>query len=375
MAWFGWDAGQNMIQGLQVMTDMDNQNGGLTIGAKKYPIQLIIYDSGTNYVSSVNTQNTNQNSAVASVNHLIFQDKVNFILSDPSGVDNWLNLTEANKVVLCAASPTTPILSPNNHYSFQSGFMNSQPVALAQWFATHYPAKKSIAIALPDDPQGHKFADINQKAFEASGMKVTTIFYPSPSTGIPDINTLDAVGSQVKNLNPDVFLATGGFDQNVYQSVWGQGYRGQFISQLPLSNLVSGVSVGALEGLIGIATPAEFDPASTQQAQQYKQAFTSKHMWDSVGLQYLGTWSSLRAALQQAGSLDPDKVSAVLGNGLKFEGPFGTAEMVSRPDQGNSKTVDSVVAPYIYKVSGGKATMVDNLTLDEAVSAFKQFYK
>jgi branched-chain amino acid transport system substrate-binding protein len=372
ISWLGWDTGADLINGLKVMTDMDNQNGGLLIGGKKYPIQLVSYDSGTNYMS---TQNIYGNAPQDVINRLIFTDKVNFILSDPSGVDTWLKLTEANKVVLCAASPTSPIVSANNQYSFEAGFMNNQPVALAKWFAKAFPGKNNIVVALPDDPRGHQVADINQRALEASVMKVTTIFYPSPSTGIPSVSDLDPLANQVINLNPDVFMATGGLDPSVYQAVWDHGYRGQFISQLPLSNLTKGLSNDALEGLIGITTPAEFDPPLTPTAQAFKQAYAGKYTWDSAGVQYLGVWGCLRAGLQKAASLDPAKVSAALSSGVQFEGPFGLATMVSRPDKQNNRTVDSVVAPYFYKVSGGKATNAGNFTLDEAVSNFQQFYK
>jgi len=170
-----------MIEGLQVMAEMYNQDGGLTIGEKKYPIQLIVYDSGTDETSLAKSTGE---TAINAVNRLIFFDEVKFILADPSGVDSWLELTEAEQVVLCAASPTTAILSPNNQYSFQAGFMNSQPVALAQWFAQQYPDKKNIVLALPDDPRGHQFADINERALEASGMTVETIFYSSSQTEI-----------------------------------------------------------------------------------------------------------------------------------------------------------------------------------------------
>ncbi len=372
VGWFGWDIGLNMIEGIQVMANTYNQNGGLTVGNKKYPIQLITYDSGVSEASIRASGETPPDV----VNRLIFSDNVKFILADPSGIDSWLKLTEANKVILCAASPTTPILSPNNHYSFETGFVNSQPVMLADWFAQHYPDKKNITVALPDDPQGAQFADINQRALEAAGMTVKTVFYPIEQTGVLiNSSDLDYLGTQVKSSNPDVFMAAGGFEPMVYAAVWNQGYRGQLISQLPLSNLVKTVPTDALEGLIGITTPAEFDPPQTQPAEQFKQAFAAKYMWDSVGVQYLGAWNSLIAAIQQAGSLDPDKVSAALGNGLRFEGPFGSAAMVNRPDQKNSRTVDSVVSPYFYRSIGGQSVLAGNLSLDDAVSNFKQFYK
>ena len=41
-------------------------------------------------------------------------------------------------------------------------------------------------------------------------------------------------------------------------------------------------------------------------------------------IMHSANYCCLIAALEQAGSLDPDKVAAVISNGMKFEGPTGS---------------------------------------------------
>jgi hypothetical protein len=86
------------------------------------------------------------------------------------------------------------------------------------------------------------------------------------------------------------------------------------------------------------------------------------------------TWYILVAALQKAGSTDPDKVAAAIGSGLKYESASGSGMMIARPDLGNERTVDTIVALSLKKVENGKVSPLATMTLDQAYQLLKKAY-
>ena len=126
------------------------------------------------------------------------------------------------------------------------------------------------------------------------------------------------------------------------------------------SNIQDSISAGVkTKSLEGIEQKMQaMDKGSLRQevlvsAKNFKTSWIAKYgKWEDPEVQYTSLYSCLRAALQQAGSLDTDKVADVIGNGLKYEGPTGAAQMISRPDMGNNRTVDSVTTLYFKQIKG-----------------------
>lgn len=359
IAWLGFPLGLDLSRGVEVAAEMVNADGGLEIGGDKYTIEVIVYDS-----------DFDQAKAASAANKLVYEDGVKFILGDPIFVDAYLPITEAEKVVVVASPATATILSPDNHYSFLGAYMNCGQAVLGTWFTEAFPEYKTVMVALPDNVEGHTYAETNKKVLEAGGMTVTDEFYPADATD------LSALGTKVKNENPDVFIALAGgpvSDSLAFKAVWTAGYRGQLfgMSTQPAGTLAGALPAEALEGFIGGAFPTEFEPALTDVAKDFKAAWIAKYgAWEDPEITCMSTWSCLIAALQEAGSLDPDEVAEVIGNGLQFEGPTGPSQMVNRPDLGNDRTVDCVVGYYIKKVVDGKPTLIDTIDLDNAVEYF-----
>jgi branched-chain amino acid transport system substrate-binding protein len=358
----GWPLGVDMMHGVETMADMVNSSGGLAVGNERYKIQLVEYDS-----------NGQQNTAVAAVNRIVFEDKAKYLVSDGFVVDPWLPITDGNKVIAITGVNSENILSPDLHYSFQGAGQISQAVVMEGWIIRHNTDKKSIVVASPDSQGGHATAERVTAVLKHFGLNAETIFYPSSSTD------LSALGTKVKTLNPDMFSAEGGgpaTDGLAIKSVYQAGWRGLFIggNTGTAQNMLQVVPVEALEGSINGAWPVEFDPALTPVAKQFKDAYTAKYgKWDGPEVQFTMNYSCLIAALQKAGSIDTDKVAEVIGNGLKFEGPTGTSLMVARPDKNNTRTIDSVCGYSIKKISQGKPVLISTITTDEAVSLYSEY--
>lgn len=355
VVWLGWPLGLDMKRGVETMIDMENKAGGIDIGGEKYNIQLISYDS-----------NNDQTTTQSFVNKLIYEDKVNFIITDSMFIGSVVQETEKNKVICVAGTPVPAIFDKSYQYSFEAGFMNFATPEVAGWLAKNLNMK-TVDGAFPDDQGGHAYGQGVIDTLESYGIKFNPIYYPANSTD------LSAVGTKVKTDNPDGFIAAGssGSDALVYQAVVQAGYKGQLFSTttITLETLKTTVPIASLEGFIGGAWPVEFDPAATQIAKDFKAAYTSKFgKWDGPEIQLTGAWSALKTALEQAGTTDTTKVAEILGNGLKYEGPTGKGEMIPRNDLGITKTVDSVSEFCIKKVVNGQPTLLHTITLDEGIS-------
>ena len=83
-------------------------------------------------------------------------------------------------------------------------------------------------------------------------------------------------------------------------------------------------------------------------------------------------FDAIITAIQKAGTLDTDKVADVIASGLEFDSPYGHARMIARPDLGNSRTVDSVTGQFIKKIVNGKAQLLEEVSMDDALKYWQQ---
>jgi len=354
--WMGWPLGLDMQRGITVMADQENKAGGINIGGKKYQVQFVQYDT-----------NNDQTTTTSDINKLISQDKVNYIITESMYIGSVVALTEPAKVICMSGSPVPAQFDKSFQYTFQGGFMDFATPEVAGWIAASNPQWKTVDCAFPDDAGGHAYGGGVISTLQSYGITVNPLYYPDTSTD------LSAIGTKVKNDNPDAFMAAGGSgtDPLAFQAVVQAGYKGQLFSTttITLATLESAVPAAALEGFIGGAWPVEFDPATTQVAKDFKAAYIAKYgKWDGPEIQLTGAYSALVAALEKAGTLDTTKVADILGSGLQFEGPTGKAQMVDRPDLGISRTVDSVSEFCIKKIVNGQPSLLHTVTVPEGIS-------
>lgn len=364
IAFFGWPVGLDMVRGVELMAEMDNQKGGIDIGGEKYRVKIIQYDT-----------KHDQAQAVAAANRLIFKDKVNYIISDPIFLDAWLPIADKNKVVAVVMATSMESQQPKYTYLFSGAAMNAMNSVLPGWFGKTYPDKKQIVVGLPDTKEGHTQFPTTKKALAAAGLKAESLYYPQ---GQQD---LSALGTKVKTMNPDAFLATSGGpigDGLCFRAVYQAGYRGQLFAfnPAPLMALSKVIPAEALEGFINMAWPMEFENPPTEQARAVKAAWIEKYgKWEGPEFIATANYACIRAALKKAGTTDVDKVAEVIASGLEYEGPTGRYRMIDRPDIGNSRTVDSICEYYFKRVEGGKPVQIHHVTFDEALGYFRNAFK
>ena len=355
VVWLGWPLGLEMKHGVDVMIALDNDKGGLDIGGKKYKVELVTIES-----------NNDQAQTMAAVNKLIYEEKVQYLITESMYIGSVLAETEKNKVVCVHGSPIPAGFDPNFKYAFQAGFMFQATPEVAGWMANNTDIKDCI-MAYPDEAGGEAYALGAKATLERWGMKVETIKYPPASTD------LSAVGTEVVTKNPGAFIALGStaLDPLVYQAVVQAGYTGQLFNTatITVSMLSSAVPLDKAEGMLAGAWPVEFDPAATEVAKEFKAKWIDMYgEWSAPEIQLTGAYAALRAALMKAGNTEVDAVAEALATGLEFEGPTGKGQMIPRNDLGISRTVDSISEFCVKKIEGGLPVLLHTITLDEGKS-------
>jgi branched-chain amino acid transport system substrate-binding protein len=358
--WLGFFLGLDTLNGLQVVFDMVNEQGGLKVGDDTYKLELVYYDT-----------NNDQATAQAVANKLIFQDKVQFIVWTDFFLNAILPLTEENKVMVVGSDLSGAILNPDYKYCFNTGIGNSTNAVYVGWFADTYPDKENVIMALTDDATGRPSVDIFAPVFATFGFNITNEFFPASATD------LSSLGTKIKTANPDVLMCVGQTFQP-YAAARQAGYEGIEFNPAPsaVATIVAQLGDAALvEGFMSGATPLEFEPALTDCAQTFKDAWVAENgAWEAPEVSGLCHIYALMAALQKAGSVDVESVVAALNAGLEFDTPMGAERMIARPDVGNTRTVDAIQAIYIKQVTNGEAELLATIPVEDSVAYFERVY-
>jgi branched-chain amino acid transport system substrate-binding protein len=338
-----------------------NEKGGLAIGGDRYTIDLIAYDSK-------NDPETGR----AAVERLVSQDKVKFILGDITA-DAWLPLTEENKVLSIVSTPSLGVLSPNLKYTFQGSYLNTSMPELWAWFVEKYPEMKTIGAMFPDIMHGHgDAAQLEQLCGVFNLNLVETIFYP------PETTDFSAFATKIKTVNPQVFTTAGSgppYQDLLWKALREAGYEGLFFAYRGITpgSDAKVISLDILDGTIFVLFDMDMESPLLPVSKEARDAYIAKYgSWDDPAAVFAITWYLLETALEEAQSTDPDKVAAVIANGLKFDAILGPGMMISRPDQGNPRTIDALYGMNMATFEEGKAKVIDTISAEEAFELIKK---
>ena len=364
IVFMGWSLGVDMVRGIELLAENVNKNGGLAIGDDTYMIELIKYDS-----------KFNPETARAAAERLVNQDKVKYIIGDET-IDSWVSITEQNKVLVVAILSSPTQFNPKNKYLFQGTSLQTGMPTAWGWFAKNYPEVKNTFCVFPDNKIGQIRSRLAKKDAKIFGPELPDnylLFYP------PEATDMSIVGTKVKVLNPDSFTATGGGIQGdalCYKAAWQAGYKGLIWSFVSVSEEMFGkvVPLECIEGLISVQYTFEMENPPPV-AKEFKEAWIAKYgKWDSPSVGFSDAFVIMKEGLVQAGSIDTDKVADVMSKGMRFEGIGGAGKMISRPDVGNSRTVDVIYGTIMKKTVNGKAEIIADLSPEDAYEFNKVFW-
>jgi len=347
---------------LDAIVEDYNKKGGLNIQGEKYDIQLIVYDS-----------KLNAETARSAVERLIYRDKVKLIMGDETA-DAWIPLTEANKILITAASPSPKTRSPEHKYVFQSTSLNTQsPVAWA-WFSEAHPEMNKVGAVFTDDMKGHAEGKNLERLCSVFGQElVDIIYYP------PDTTDFSAIATRLKNMKPHVFTTCAGGpvqDALATKAMREAGWNGQIFSYVGLNpaSIKKIISIDYVEGMLGTMSGIDI-PQPPPVSQEFIDVYMAKYgKWDNPPIVHVNNWYLLIAALDQAQSLDPDTVASHIAKGMDFMSPQAKAKTVSRPDLNNPRCIDTLYEVNIGRIRNGETEVITKIDQAKALQSLKVFF-
>jgi branched-chain amino acid transport system substrate-binding protein len=298
--------GVELVRAAEIRTDEINKAGGLKVGGDLYKIKLVTYDHKASAAD-----------AATAANKLIFQDKVKYIIGNAVGAtcNAVQTVSEPQKVLFAFVCWGTNNLGPDKPYSFRS-MLSQWEVAepFYRWVKDKHPAIKKIAIISPNDTSGLDTNTAVVKAVKSLGLELvaeetyergTKDFYPILNKMLakkPDL--LDVAASPP---------GEAGLILKQAHELGFKGAKGWTAGTNPAS-LVSISGPEAAEHLwspLNINVKSDFVDAKVRKfGDEYEKRY--KEVPGAIAVANYAAFDVITKAMQEAGSVDTDKVLAAL---------------------------------------------------------------
>ncbi len=303
--------GVGLLRAMELGADDINASGGFKAGKESYTVKLITYDN-----------KYDAKEAVASVNKLIYNDKVKYIITTGGTCVIAVNpLTTENKILHIgytyggkkATNPSVP-------YTFRSIM---EPIqghsALLPWIVQKYNLK-TIALTSTDDETGLIQAEDAEIVAKKLGLTITDKSFAPRGTAdfTPMLTKLIAKKPQAI----DFGAWAGSEGPLICKQAKELGYPGVMIFSYSQSiPTFEKVAAGYMEGVLfyGIFA-SDPTPLATQVAKRYEEKYKQKFdpiVWRNCDVPYM-----LQKAIEKAGSIDPAVVKEAMSK-VQIEGVFG----------------------------------------------------
>ncbi|MCR6735151.1 MAG: amino acid ABC transporter substrate-binding protein [Afipia sp.] len=341
-------------QGYDLWAEQANKAGGISVGGKKYKVEIVYADYQSNTPRAVQT-----------TEQMITQDNVNFLFG-PFGsgaAKAGSSVSEKYKVpTIAATASSSQVYDQGYKYLFGTFTPNDTlTTPLTQIVKAKAPDVKKVAILARNDLFPLAIGQEMEKSAKANGLEV--VYFEKYA-----INTLDhsATLSQIKSLAPQWIFVTGYINDLLL-------VRKQMTDQQIKASVVSMIAGPAYQEFIdaagasgeNITSAAWWHPAAQYSGKDifgttanYVKLFREKYKSEPDYAQASASVSGalFQLAIERAGSLDRDKVRDELAkmDVMTFWGPvkFGPTGQINSLEPPvfqiqNKKPV--VLAPAIIK--------------------------
>jgi branched-chain amino acid transport system substrate-binding protein len=357
----------------ELFAKMINEQGGLTVGGKKYTLEFFAYDVG--YMDSAKT--------LAAVQKAIHQDGVKYL------VDNFGDMysltavhADQNKVLCMGVGFGDEVVSTKYQYFFRplgGQFTSATNYLLGKDFIKK-GAKTGVVVTV-DNEIGH-VAAVQYGGGEAmAGLKMhEPIFF--------GMDTVDygPIATKIKSLNVDVVdLGVSAGDQVVsliaaLKDVGWKGFMfpGAGINPTTFNNIVKRVGP-YFDGSEMLFTDPRFipivanDPEMKALIDRYTKEYGEFH---TEGCLWLSAWFTLKDAMMAAQSVDPTVLKDFIAKGqLTPLTLTGYCVLFARPDINQFRAVDGCTAAGRGVVKNGKLEYVGQMTAKDNYIATIKLHK
>ncbi len=324
--------GKDTRQGYQLWVDwVNDEYGGVKVGDERYKVELIMYDD-----------ESDPDTTARLVEKLITEDKVDFLLGPYSS-----GLTKSASAI---SEKYNKIMIEGNGASeslFERGFKNLFAVLTPAGNYTQSALEalaakgaKSVVIAYEDTAFPTSVAEGAQKWAKEYGLEVLGVeTYPK------DVADVSAIMTKFKDLNPDVFVGGGHFNDAVLFTRSAKELNfspkgmvitvgpsnPKFVSEMgPDANYI----IGPTQWERTMAYKDEYFGTAEEYAQRYEAKWGEPPTYQAA--ESTATALTLQIAIEKAGSLDTDAVRDALHSLdiVTFYGPIKfdeTGKNVAKP--------------------------------------------
>jgi branched-chain amino acid transport system substrate-binding protein len=326
-----------------------NDAGGLEVGGKKLPIELIVGD---------NSAKADQAAAVTQ--RLLSQDQVLAMIGPNASVGAIpaSEIAETQKAPMISPWSTNPKTTVNTtsgaskQYVFRACFIDTfQARVLAKFVVNNLKAKTAAVLydVASEAPNGQ--ATLFKQTFEENGGKITSL--ETYTTGDRDFS---AQLTKIKAGNPEVLFLPAYYNDVplIAQQARRLGIKAQLVgSDAWSSPEIIKLGGGDLEG--SYFCNHYSTQIATDAAKKFMSDYKTKYGKDpdDVAALTYDAMGLIVSAIQAAGKLDRQAVRDALGRIEKFDGVTGT--MKFQPGSG-----DPIKSAVILQIKDGAFTWVTN---------------
>lgn len=338
--------GKLYVDSYNLAKDAINKAGGIKVGGKNYPIEIVYYDDKSSDAESAKL-----------VEKLIVEDKVNFLLGPYT---SWITIPDSlvaqrYKIPMVEGGGASgKIFSRKNPYIF-----GTLPAASQYFYSTlemltgFKPKPKKIAIIFGDD----KFDIMVAKGVKKNAGKLglDIVLYEKISESSADFNT---ILTKVKSLSPDALLMAG-------HTVGGINLIQQ-AKELDVNVKMISMTVGPSEAdfrkslgkdaeyIFGVASwspQMHYKGIIFKDTKDYVKKFKAKYHYDPDyhNASAVAVLAVFKNAIEKAGTLDPQKVRDEIAK-TNIETVYGPVQFNPNGQIKGSSVVLQIQGGQVYQV-------------------------
>jgi ABC-type branched-subunit amino acid transport system substrate-binding protein len=345
---------------LELISERQNNAGGLTVKGQRYNVQMIIYDDDLSV-----------DGGRAAAERLVYQDKVKYIICQFNSppIVGALTVTQPNKVIQISDGMTEKTMEPQYGYYYRapSMFWNN---AQRAYFVEHYRKQglpMTTVLINPDDVTGRGGAEKYTNTYKNLGVKVLdTLYYKRDTTDYTPFAT------KIKSLNPG-FVDTGTTNAGaptllLAKALYEVGFKGGNIFNNMMETwkeIIEKVGPEAIEGAVGgFKDPRQY--RKEKWVLDLCDAYEKKYgVWETDAVNWVAGWFVLTTAIKKADSLEVEDLTKAL-HGLEVSALDARHRFAARPDKNNPRTCDAITETMPGVVKNGKFQIVKVLSIDES---------
>jgi branched-chain amino acid transport system substrate-binding protein len=337
--------GVELLRGAELRVEEINKAGGLKVGADAYRIKLVPYDHKAQAADTA-----------TATNKLIFQDKVKYIIGNAVGAtcNAAQTITEPNKVMFSFVCWGTNNLAPEKPYSFRS-MLSQWELAepFYRWVKENHPKIKRVAAISPNDTSGKDTNTAVVKALKALGFEVAADEYYERGT-----KDFYPVLTKILAQKPDmldVAAAPPGEAGLILKQAMELGFKGAKGWTAGI-NPFTIISVAGPEAAEGVWSPANINVKGdhvSAAVRKFGETYEKRYgeVPGAIAVANYAAFDVFTQAMQKAGSVDTDKVLAVLTK-EQFQTVWGPLALGGKETYGIDRQF--LYPLVISEVRGGK---------------------